>query len=197
MLLRPQFLSIYASRAEWSEPHQHHHGIKFPLDFGIVCDRNCDSEAQAFMRKNGGWGRSIRIGRAHSKCLSSHSEHRPQTKIHHGFESPERSGHLISVDSITHNKDSHRFETEVPGGLAVLEYRLKPGLMLFTHTAVPEKSQGSGVAASLAEAAFEYAREANLKVVPLCPYIAAYLKRHKEHAELVAPARHSSSDQSS
>ena len=55
------------------------------------------------------------------------------------------------------------------------------------HTEVPEALQGHGIAGKLAAHALTYARENGLDVVPLCPYVAKYIKDHPEFADLVAP----------
>lgn len=66
-------------------------------------------------------------------------------------------------------------------------YRLAPGTITFTHTDVPEALAGRGVGSKLARAALEYARTEKLRVVPLCPFIAAYIRKHPaDYADLVA-----------
>jgi hypothetical protein len=39
----------------------------------------------------------------------------------------------------------------------------------------------------MARAALEAARADGLEVVPLCPYVAAYIRRHQEYLPLVSP----------
>jgi uncharacterized protein len=55
---------------------------------------------------------------------------------------------------------------------------------VITHTGVPHAWEGRGIAASLTQAAFEYARSRGLSVTPLCSYAAAYLRRHPEYDDL-------------
>jgi predicted GNAT family acetyltransferase len=52
---------------------------------------------------------------------------------------------------------------------------------------VPEAFEGKGVGGQLARAALAYAREHELKVIPTCPFIAAYITKHPEHHDLVHP----------
>ena len=54
------------------------------------------------------------------------------------------------------------------------------------HTEVPEASEGQGFGATLAEAALEFARRDGAKVIPSCPFVAAYIERHPGYADLVA-----------
>jgi uncharacterized protein len=88
-------------------------------------------------------------------------------------------------DGVRNNAAEGRFEVEVEGALAVVEYQLRPGAIIFTHTEVPPELEGRGIAARMAKTALEHAREQGLRVVPLCPYIAAYIERHPEYGPLV------------
>jgi predicted GNAT family acetyltransferase len=88
---------------------------------------------------------------------------------------------------IEHNVGSHRFEARFPEGLAMLEYRYdRAGRLSLDHTRVPPARRHHGVAALLAKAALEFAKAQNLTVVPVCPYVIAYLKDRPELAPLVA-----------
>jgi uncharacterized protein len=84
-----------------------------------------------------------------------------------------------------HSQAGQRFEAAVDGRLAYLEYRREPGLLDIVHTEVPGEMKGRGVGGTLAEAALRYARENGLRVVPHCPFVAAYIRRHPEHRDLV------------
>ena len=80
----------------------------------------------------------------------------------------------------------HRFETYVGGQLAYLAYRLEGSTIYFVHTEVPPEIEGQGIGGKLAKAGLEYARDHRLKVVPRCPFVAAYLQRHPEYQDLIA-----------
>lgn len=84
------------------------------------------------------------------------------------------------------NEAAHRFEIKDGDDLAVLEYRMRgeKGLVL-VHTGVPGRLAGKGIGALLARAALEHARQHQLRVVPLCSFVQAYLKRHSEYSDLV------------
>ena len=92
----------------------------------------------------------------------------------------------MSNASIRHDPNSSRFVADVAGGEASLEYMRDGRRMIFTHTGVPPESEGQGIGAALARAGLEYARAENLKVVPSCPFVAAYVKRHREWGDLVS-----------
>lgn len=93
---------------------------------------------------------------------------------------------MASVDyRVRDNPSEGRFEVEVEGHLAIAEYRLKDGLVFFTHTEVPDALEGRGVGKALVLAGLQAARDRGLKVVPLCSFFAAYMKRHPETHDLL------------
>jgi len=84
------------------------------------------------------------------------------------------------------NETAHRFEIREGDDLAVLEYRVRGGhALVLTHTGVPHGLEGKGIAALLARTALEYAREHQMRVVPLCSFVQTYLRRHPEYMDLV------------
>ena len=95
----------------------------------------------------------------------------------------------IAIDdlNVQHNIEARRFEIHYGADMARLEYRLQPSAIVYTHTVVPPALEGHGIAARLAKEALDYARDNGLAVVPLCPYVADYIAKHPEYADLVAP----------
>jgi predicted GNAT family acetyltransferase len=83
------------------------------------------------------------------------------------------------------NSAESRYEVAIEGQLAVLEYALEGDHITLIHTAVPEALAGHGIAGRLAKAALDDARARGLAVLPRCPYVAAYIRRHPEYADLV------------
>ena len=86
---------------------------------------------------------------------------------------------------VTHKPEDSRFESRLPAGLAVCEYRRVGPLLVLHHTEVPPALQGQGLAAPLVAAALAWAREQGLRVRPTCSYVAAYMKRHAETQDLL------------
>ena len=87
---------------------------------------------------------------------------------------------------VDHHRSKHRFEARDPQGMGVLVYHeRKDGTLVLLHTRVPKELEGHGVAAHLAKAALNYARENGVKIVPRCRYVAAYIERHPEFKDLV------------
>jgi predicted GNAT family acetyltransferase len=88
------------------------------------------------------------------------------------------------TDEVSNNTAAHRFELTIDGHTAKAWYRLSPGVITFTHTDVPKALEGKGIGSRLARAGLDYARAEGLKVVPLCPFVAAWLTKHPEYADL-------------
>ena len=87
---------------------------------------------------------------------------------------------------VTHNRAMSRYELEVDGEVAVASYERQPGRLVFTHTVVPDSISGRGVASTLIRGALEGARAEHLQIVPQCPFVAAFVKKHPEYQDLVA-----------
>lgn len=82
--------------------------------------------------------------------------------------------------------DQHRFVVEVDGSVAgVAEYELREGRYVFTRTVVEDEYEGQGVGSTLARSALDQLRDRGVAVVPLCPFIAAWIEGHDEYADLV------------
>lgn len=88
--------------------------------------------------------------------------------------------------NISHDIHHHRFHVDVEGSSCVLDYRLADSIMTITHTGVPTQVGGRGIAAQLMTAALHAARSQRWKVVPACPYAAAFMAKHPEFEDLRA-----------
>lgn len=88
---------------------------------------------------------------------------------------------------VEHNQAAARFETRIGDALAVLEYKRRGKFIIFPHTGVPKELEGHGIAGRLSQVALDYARAEHLTVIPLCPFVAAYMREHPEYSELVHP----------
>src|SRR5262245_30650845 len=84
--------------------------------------------------------------------------------------------------------ERHRYEVTVDGelaGFAVYEDRAD-GVRVFTHTEVDDAYEGRGVGSALARGALDDVRASGGRLVARCPFIAAFIRRHDEYADLVA-----------
>lgn len=78
-----------------------------------------------------------------------------------------------------------RFAIDTGGEPAFLTYSLTDGSLYLLHTEVPEALEGRGLGGELVRSALEHARAEGLRVVPFCPFAAAYIRRHPEYGDLV------------
>ena len=87
---------------------------------------------------------------------------------------------------VTDNVDAGRFELTIDGQTAYTEYRLLGPSIILTHTETPPELQGRGVGSALACGVLGSARERGLQVVPLCPFIAGYMRAHPAYLDLLS-----------
>lgn len=92
--------------------------------------------------------------------------------------------------AVIDNRERGRFELALgEGQTAFVAYaEAGEGVLALTHTEVPADFEGQGVGGRLVKGAFELVRERNLKIVPVCPFVSVYLRRHPEYQTLAAPA---------
>lgn len=90
------------------------------------------------------------------------------------------------MGEIHDNRERQRFELVEEGHLAFAAYTIAGGVITFTHTYVPPAFEGRGIASRLIAFALADARERGLRVVPQCPFVAAYIERHPEWRDLLA-----------
>jgi predicted GNAT family acetyltransferase len=88
-------------------------------------------------------------------------------------------------DTVMHDAAAQQFRVGVGDAAAVLQYRSAPGRITFLHTLVPEALRGQGIAQKLAHAGLEHAKSEGLGVVPVCPFVQSYIKKHPEYQALV------------
>lgn len=85
------------------------------------------------------------------------------------------------------NEDKKRFEYEVNGITAFIEFILSnENIMFLTHTEVPVGLEGKGVGSAIVSKTLEYIKEKGYTLAPLCPFVAAYVKRHPDWKSILA-----------
>jgi predicted GNAT family acetyltransferase len=81
----------------------------------------------------------------------------------------------------------HRYEAILDDQVVgVSVYELIGDQIVFLHTEVDSGLEGLGVGSRLAKGALDDVRRRGLKVVARCPFIAGWLKRHPDYADLLA-----------
>lgn len=85
------------------------------------------------------------------------------------------------------NEDQKRFELHVDNIIAFVDYIInKKGTIYLTHTEVPKEAEGRGLAKQLLEHVFEEIEKRELELVPICPFVKAYLQRNPDWKRLLA-----------
>ena len=81
------------------------------------------------------------------------------------------------MTDVCHVSDRSRFEAVVDGTTAYLSYERSQGTVVMTHTVVPPRIGGRGLAGELTRTAVEWAREQGLAVDPQCSYVRSWLAK--------------------
>jgi predicted GNAT family acetyltransferase len=89
-------------------------------------------------------------------------------------------------NEVGYNHALGRYELDVDGHIAVAYTKRADGVVTFTHTEVPKALEGRGIGSRLAKGALELVRAEGHKVIAQCPFIAGYIKKHPEFADLLA-----------
>jgi len=91
--------------------------------------------------------------------------------------------------TVLRNDDRNRYEASQDGKvIGFVLYQLRPDQVVLIHTEIEPEHEGQGVGGVLAQGTLDDIRARGETVVPLCPFIAGYIKRHPAYADLVAPA---------
>ena len=88
------------------------------------------------------------------------------------------------VEGVTDNPAAQRFELAVEGQVAFVQYERKNDRIVFLHTEVPPAFRGRGIGENLVKGALDAARREGLRVVPVCPFVKAYLRKHPEAGDV-------------
>ena len=69
---------------------------------------------------------------------------------------------------------------------AEIDYSLLPGILIINHTEVDDKLRGQNIGYFLVNHTADYAREKNLKIIPICPFAKAiFEKRIEEYKDVL------------
>ena len=89
-----------------------------------------------------------------------------------------RTGEVPWPAGVSDNRALKRFELMVNGETAFLLYERTEDALTLVHTEVPPALRGQHVGDRLVAAALDAARSAGLRIVAVCPFAKAYLRRH-------------------
>ena len=89
------------------------------------------------------------------------------------------------MGDIRDNPARGRFEMDAGGDIAVVNYRLAPGVITLSHTEVPQELEGQGYASRMVRGVLDIVRARGLKVVPACGFVAAFIRKNPEFQDLL------------
>jgi len=92
----------------------------------------------------------------------------------------------MMTNTVRDDAARQRYELQVEGAVAFINYRRDGRIVSMTYAEVPAALRGAGVGSRLVEGALALVRERGERVVPLCSFVAHYLRRHPEHQHLLA-----------
>ncbi|WP_018109010.1 GNAT family N-acetyltransferase [Bacteroides propionicifaciens] len=79
---------------------------------------------------------------------------------------------------VEHKPSIKRFEADIEGQVAYVEYTLHNDEFDIIHTIVPKELEGQGIAARIVSEAYAYAKDAGYTLKASCSYAKVWLKRH-------------------
>jgi predicted GNAT family acetyltransferase len=96
-----------------------------------------------------------------------------------------------AVPVVTDNPAESRYELHLGGELAgFVMYHLRGSHQInLIHTEIEPRFQGAGLATHLARFSLDDARKRHLAVLPSCPYIRSWIRKHPDYADLVPANR--------
>lgn len=84
------------------------------------------------------------------------------------------------------NKAQSRYELEMNGHTAYADYKVEGGVLHIKYVFAPEELRGTGAAGKLMQEVMDNARNSGLKVIPICGYAAAWIRKNKTFNDILA-----------
>ena len=86
---------------------------------------------------------------------------------------------------VIHDTKNERFVADIEGSEAYASYSLHDDIMKLYSTFTPPHLRGRGIAETIVEHVFNYARVNNLKVEPACSYVQTFITRNERFNDLI------------
>jgi uncharacterized protein len=93
-----------------------------------------------------------------------------------------------TTPTVVRDDEAHRYQLILDGQVVGFsEFRVRPGYLVFTHTETDPHFEGRGFGTALARGLLDDIRARGEKIKAECPFIAAYITRHPDYADLLVP----------
>lgn len=89
------------------------------------------------------------------------------------------------MNEVINDQQGSRFVMNIDGTEVYVLYAEDKETLDLYSTYTPSELRGQGLAEKVVLAAFEYAKESNLKVIPNCWYVKKFLEKHTEYSPIV------------
>lgn len=87
---------------------------------------------------------------------------------------------------VRHDKDQQRYVLEINGQpLGFAQYQEEGERQIFIHTEIDDSLAGQGMGSTLARESLDDARRRGKRIVPVCEFIAAYVKKHPDWNDIL------------
>ena len=88
--------------------------------------------------------------------------------------------------NVRHDEDQQRYLLEIDGkALGFAEYQQDGDRQIFTHTEVDQSLEGQGMGSILIRQSLDDARRRGKRIVPVCGFVAAYVKKHRDWDDII------------
>ncbi len=92
---------------------------------------------------------------------------------------------MMTTYELKNNRINKQFEFHIDGLIPKVEYIRAQDRIFLTHTEVPKELEGRGIGSILIETVLKEVERQELTLVPLCPFVAGFIKEHPEWKKLV------------
>lgn len=84
------------------------------------------------------------------------------------------------------NEEKRRFEIAINGKYTFTNYGEFGNQIALVHTETDPELKGKGAASALVEKTLDYLEKNNIQLLPFCPFVFAYIKKHPDRKSIVS-----------
>jgi len=92
-----------------------------------------------------------------------------------------------TVIPLVKNDAEKQYQLTIDGYTAFIQFNETPHHITLVHTEVPPELEGKGAGTAIVEKTLEAIEQGGKTLVPLCPFVFAYIKRHPDWKRIVDP----------